>query len=616
MVSGGGAIVTSTDGSGNIIKTATFTFSGVLKIKGSGNIKALVVGGGGGGDDFSGSWYGKYGGAGGRVNENLSYYVHGDSTVGTNFNVVVGNGGARNGDGGYSQFSTLTANGGAHGVASGGNGTQSAINGIYYGSNGGRGGDYDGRNRTLGGYYAGNGGIGGSGTSGDNGTNGYGAGGGGAGAHNGGGGGLGGTGGSGVVVLIFLMDDNSSSSSSSSLLKNSTSSKSSPSSNSSSSSSSSKSSPSSNSSSSSSSSSNSSSSNSSSSNSSSSTSSNSSSSNSSSSIIKYSSSSNSSSSTTKRRLSLWGQYLGFPTGYPDEYWSSTGNITAFSYGWLISSGKLFYVNTSSTYNSIERFGADSNWEDIASSGENRKTLGIRDGKLYYWGGVYGVCGNVPIGSSPVQIGSDVGWSKLSQSVAMKSGKIYQVNPDNSISQIIAFGDSRDSSWSDISCENGLCGSGYIGINNGQLWAWGDMGWNYYGQLGNNSSSSGAVGTTQIGSHNDWTFIDMNYSHTFGIRSGMLFSWGRNDNSELSLGDYNHRSSPVQVGSSIGWNYASCGNGYSLMINGTKLYSVGNNGYYTLGIGTTPSYVTSPVQVGSAFSWNYVCAGESFSMGIY
>jgi hypothetical protein len=54
-----------------------------------------------------------------------------------------------------------------------------------------------------------------------------------------------------------------------------------------------------------------------------------------------------------------------------------------------------------------------------------------------------------------------------------------------------------------------------------------------------------------------TQSDINSMLTALAASG-LFSWGRNDQGQLGLGDVVPRSSPVQVGSLLGWDKPACG----------------------------------------------------------
>lgn len=108
------------------------------------------------------------------------------------------------------------------------------------------------------------------------------------------------------------------------------------------------------------------------------------------------------------------------------------------------------------------------------------------------------------------------------------------------------------------------------------------GYNIYGQIGTNSSS-----TAEPFRPNDksWSKIALGRYHTLGIRSdNLLFGWGYNNYGQVGDGTVNHRSSPTQIGTS-NWSMITVGKTsmYGIKDDGS-LWSWGYNAVGQLGIG--------------------------------
>ena len=90
--------------------------------------------------------------------------------------------------------------------------------------------------------------------------------------------------------------------------------------------------------------------------------------------------------------------------------------------------------------------------------------------------------------------------------------------------------------------------------------------------------------------------------------GPLYSWGRNSNGQLGLGNTTFYSNPKQVGSLTTWLNISAG-GYHTLATKTDgtLWSWGFNFYGQLGLGNITNY-SSPKQVGSLTTWSKITAG--------
>jgi alpha-tubulin suppressor-like RCC1 family protein len=139
-------------------------------------------------------------------------------------------------------------------------------------------------------------------------------------------------------------------------------------------------------------------------------------------------------------------------------------------------------------------------------------------------------------------------------------------------------------------------------NNGTMWSWGV---NVSGQLGQGSigSFNNKYSPVQIGVLTTWSNAKAGSSFSMAIKTdGTLWSWGINSSGQLGLSDVTLRSSPVQIGTRI-WNKFQPGSSHTIAIrsDGT-LWSWGNNNSGQLGdnTGVTKS---SPVQIGTLNTWS-------------
>ena len=144
-----------------------------------------------------------------------------------------------------------------------------------------------------------------------------------------------------------------------------------------------------------------------------------------------------------------------------------------------------------------------------------------------------------------------------------------------------------------------------------LWSWGR---NNNGQLGLGNITDYSS-PKQVGSLNNWvsTVGFMRSNSAYAIKSnGTLWSWGNNGVGELGLGNTTYYSSPKQVGSLTTWLNiaASYLDALATKTDGT-LWSWGYNNYGQLGLGNITRY-SSPKQVGSLTNWLSVSCG-SYSM---
>jgi alpha-tubulin suppressor-like RCC1 family protein len=195
--------------------------------------------------------------------------------------------------------------------------------------------------------------------------------------------------------------------------------------------------------------------------------------------------------------------------------------------------------------------------------------------LYAWGiNDQGQLGqnNIIDRSSPVQVGTDTNWLKIS------------VNQGNSIAL----------------------------KNNGTLWTWG---FNSNGQLGFNDQVNRSS-PTQVGTDTNWSDVCQGKNYSMAIKTnGTLWVWGSGAQGVLGNNNMTYKSSPTQVGSLTNWSKLSeqhCSNFWHAIKTDGTLWACGREIFGTLGNGA-PAFSnldkSSPVQVGSDTNWNKVFGND-------
>ena len=275
------------------------------------------------------------------------------------------------------------------------------------------------------------------------------------------------------------------------------------------------------------------------------------------------------------------------------------------WGWgSNTSGQLGFsdpINGLIDYSSPVQVGTDTNWSSVSLGGGSSAQaiphgMAIKtNGTLWAWGknsdmsyqpstsalagaGRLGLGDNVDR-SSPVQVGTDTTWSKVS------AGTIFTLATKT----------------------------------NGTLWAWGSSSTTLpiavHGclGLGDGVNYSSPV---QVGTDTDWYNVIAGATSSFGIKTnGTLWAWGANTSGKLGLGDVVHRSSPVQVGTGTTWSFITTSKTYAASLTtvtgatfGIKtdgtLWAWGLGSSGQLGLGDTLSR-SSPVQVGTGTTWSNV-----------
>jgi len=250
-----------------------------------------------------------------------------------------------------------------------------------------------------------------------------------------------------------------------------------------------------------------------------------------------------------------------------------------------------------------------------------------DGTLWAWG--YGGQGAIGDGtnefrSSPVHIGTDVNWMKISaggdQSLAIKTdGSLWawgdnlqgQLGDGTTTTRFSPVQIGTDLNWKEISTGGNIDqpdeGHHSLAIkSDGTLWAWGS---NRFGQLGDGTTTDKHV-PVQIDTAADWKEISAGVLYSLAIKTdGTLWGWGYNIDCQLGDGTSKSKLSPVQIGTDTNWKHISAGQYHSIGIktDGT-LWAWGFN--YT----DVPIYY-SPVQLGTDKDWQEVSACATHSLAI-
>jgi len=242
-------------------------------------------------------------------------------------------------------------------------------------------------------------------------------------------------------------------------------------------------------------------------------------------------------------------------GY-NEY-GNLGQGSATGHGRISSPVQVPGTNWSGTYDTLWTSHYDVVWAI--------KT----DGTLWTWGsgnaGQLGTNTTVDGYSSPMQIGSETTWSKVTELAAIKtdgtlwawgSGFSGQLANNRSGPSAAPTGSGYwisspiqipGTTWRTVSARNACL---LATKTDGTLWAWGQ---NTKGQLGLNSGTVRKSSPTQVGSDTTWDDVKLGYTSGYGIKTdGTLWAWGDNSVGELGQNSQVHYSSPVQVGSLTGW----------------------------------------------------------------
>jgi alpha-tubulin suppressor-like RCC1 family protein len=160
----------------------------------------------------------------------------------------------------------------------------------------------------------------------------------------------------------------------------------------------------------------------------------------------------------------------------------------------------------------------------------------------------------------------------------------------------------------------------LGIKtNNTLWSWGR---NLNGQLGLGDSGINKYTPTQIiiGSDTDWINVVGGYYHSLARKNnGTLWSWGKNDKAQLGLGDTDNKLSPAQIGNDSDWSSRiDTGDSHTIAIktdNSLWLWGLNNYGQLGLGDSTVVAERTTPTRLGVDTNWSLIAAGRYHTIAL-
>ena len=159
------------------------------------------------------------------------------------------------------------------------------------------------------------------------------------------------------------------------------------------------------------------------------------------------------------------------------------------------------------------------------------------------------------------------------------------------------------------------GAHTLGIRTGgTLWTWGK---NNSGQLGNGPTpATYATAPIQIGTSSNWQTISAGNAHSVALKTdGTLWTWGRNQESQLGNGTTSNLNVPTQIGSDTNWQTIAAGDEYVVAIkqDGT-LWAWGQNDAGQLGDNTIVNK-TTPTQIGNDTNWAKISAGTKHTLAL-
>jgi alpha-tubulin suppressor-like RCC1 family protein len=309
-------------------------------------------------------------------------------------------------------------------------------------------------------------------------------------------------------------------------------------------------------------------------------------------------------------------------------WSYSAAIKANGTLWSWGSngfGELGHNDTIPKSSPVQ-IGADTNWAKL--SVKQGYTMAIKtNGTLWAWGwsSQTGLGLNQAANrSSPTQVGSLTNWSSLSSGInsvfSIKTdGTLWSwgynafgiLGSNNIITRSSPVQVGADANWS--SADNDEYAVAVIKTT-GTLFTWG------YGDQGNlgNSTRINRSSPVQVGADANWSKVAVINQCMLAIKTtGTLWSWGYNSQGQLGNNSTTPRSSPVQVGALTNWSQID-GQNQSVIATKTDgtLWTWGENNAGQLGINTgNPNHRSSPVQVGGSTNWSYPSGGSSFGLAI-
>ena len=301
---------------------------------------------------------------------------------------------------------------------------------------------------------------------------------------------------------------------------------------------------------------------------------------------------------------------GHSAGISENYMYVTGNTqNSVVIGGVLSKSSPVQIGTLNT------------WSEVYTKHHTNLALKA-DGTLWAWGynrsGTMGINNFIDVYNSPVQIGTQNNWFKITtsdtHSLALKNNGTLWAWGQNGGNLGMEY-DFRTFNlgyypfgWDEFAASRNYT----MAIKtDGTLWAWGTPS---NGELGDGFVNVTRSSPVQIGTLNNWSKIFVNKEQgsseerTFSIKTdGTLWGWGVNTAGQLGFNNVISRSSPVQIGTLNDWSSVSLASRFTIALrdNGT-LWSWGTGTYGELGANRSNN--SSPVQIGTLNTWSKIAAG--------
>ena len=294
--------------------------------------------------------------------------------------------------------------------------------------------------------------------------------------------------------------------------------------------------------------------------------------------------------------------------------------------WLWGSnfqGQLGVNNTTNRSTPVTTLLDGNNWKSIAGGDDH--TIAIKtDGSLWTWGwNYYGQLGvdDRTNRSTPVTtlLGGN-NWKSIAggrfHTIAIKTDGTLWTWGRNQVGQL-GVNDTTNRSTPVTTLLGGnnwksIAGGGDHTIaikTDGSLWTWG---WNFYGELGVNDTTTRSTPVTTLLGGNNWKSIAGGGFHTIAIKTdGTLWNWGENNFGQLGVNDTTTRSTPVTtILGGTNWKSIAGGGDHIIAIKTDgSLWSWGFNANGQLGVNDTTIRSTPVTTLLGGNNWKSIAGGS-------